>query len=222
MIARTALPALAILVSTARAGTRLGEPPSVMTSGSRSLPVQIAINFPGMWDLGSVGGSVYAGVTEHVALRFNVATWHPMSLGLGDTLSIASGDDDGSDAKRTGRIIDTGVGAVFYPRALWDGLTLEVGALRRARDTTVENIDASPDTVTTRTSAYSARVLVGWSWLIHRRFVLSWAVGGSAGYESGTETSHDRFDPMPATTRDVGRSTTSREAYLRFGGAFDL
>lgn len=191
------------------------------TSSGRTLPIAVGVNFPAGWLGGkSVAASLYVGVTSTDAIRANFARYENTASLVGDVLSVASGGD-GSEASHGGHITDLSVGLVHYSRALWDGLTLEAGALRRARDTQVFDDFASPASVDTTSTTYAGRALIGWSWLVHQHLFISFAVGGSVGIERGTERTANGLGQMQETVK-VDRSAASPEAYLRFGGAFDL
>ena len=80
--------------------------------------------------------------------------------------------------------------------------------------------------VTTDSNAILGRVLLGWSWTIERRVIISFALGLSSGWASGTETeSRSSFDPMVppvVTQRGIGHLETTSEGYIRLGYAFSL
>ena len=92
--------ALLLASATAHAGERLA----------------VATNLPIRWDK-SFGGSLYVGVSNKLAVRANVATY--------DDLRLAGIFNTGYDGSTDGRTTDLGAGVVYYPRRLWDGLTLE-------------------------------------------------------------------------------------------------
>lgn len=172
----------------------------------------IAVNFPYGWIGGkSLAGSVYAGVTDHVAIRANVASY--------EAGASATGGIFGGEAEYSGRTLDLGVGVVHYSNGLWDGFTMEGGLLRRARDVRVTDQFAAAYATSTDSATYGVRALFGWSFLIKKRMFIAAAIGGSAGIERGTETTeNDRG--MMTSKADVDRSDIAVESYLRFGGAF--
>lgn len=179
----------------------------------------IAVNAPIGWiDGKSLGASVYVGVANKVAIRANVASYGGGPPLVGDLISIAAGGD-GDEAQHSGRVLDLGVGVVHYSRGLWDGFTLEAGALRRARDLAVVDDFATAYRTSTDTVTYAGRALLGWSWLIKQRVFIAVAIGGSVGIETGTETTENERGEMKKS-QSVDRSDVSLESYLRFGGAF--
>ncbi len=212
--------ALLLLASTARADERVAtdaKPASVIETAPPRFA--IAVNFPLGWVGGkSVAGSAYVGVSQHDAIRLNVARYENTASAVGEIIAVAAGGD-GDEAERSGRTLDVGVGIVHYSRALWDGFTLEAGALRRARDIRVTDTNASPAVVATDTTTYGCRALVGWSWLVHKHVFIATAVGGSAGIETGSEYTENYTGGMMKTSK-VDRTDVSFEGYLRFGGAF--
>jgi hypothetical protein len=213
--------ALSLLASTARADELVAtdaKPASVVET--KPAPrFALAVNFPLGWiGARSIGGSFYAGVSNNDAIRVNVASYENTASAVGEIIGIAAGGD-GDEADRSGRTLDLGVGIVHYSRALWDGFTMEAGALRRARDIRVTDDFASSYSVATDTTTYAGRALFGWSWLIQKRVFIAAAIGGSAGIETGTEKTENDLGEMMKTNK-VDRSDVSFEGYLRFGGAF--
>lgn len=196
--------------------------PSAQKAVSATEPaprLAIAVNSPFGWIGGnSLGASVYAGITSHVAIRANVASYAGGPSVLGEVISAAAGGD-GDEAEHSGRVLDLGVGVVHYSRGLWDGFTLEAGALRRGRDLVVVDDFAPAYRTSTDTVTYAGRALIGWSWLIHQRAFIAVAIGASAGIETGTETTENERGEMKKS-QSVDRSDVSLESYLRFGGAF--
>lgn len=178
---------------------------------SRGLPpIAIGVNLPIRWDK-SFGGSLYVGLSQHVAIRTNVATY--------DDLRLAGIFNGGYDGGTDGRTIDVGAGVVYYPRRLWDGLTLEAGVLRRTADITMTGTRGGDEIIDRRTTMYGVRALVGWSWLIKNHVFLSVAGGSAFGYERGTEDwSWEHSDSTMSTS--VSQTVTPLEGYIRVGGAF--
>jgi hypothetical protein len=175
--------------------------------------VAIGVNLPFGWFIRSYGVSVYVGLHRHFALRANVARYNAESL---PTLAVALMAGDGGGP--AGRIDDYGIGAIWFPRRLWDGPMIEVGALLRNRDT-VDHPDFD-DRIETQSTTFAGRATVGWSWLLQTRAFISFAVGFSAGQESGRETITPDEPFSMTTTRDVKRDRGSGEAYFRFGFTF--
>ncbi len=214
------LTTLAVLTSAARADERVttdARPASVVeTSPTR---FALAINLPTGWiDAKSIGASGYVGITDHDAIRLNVASYkYGPSVAAEAIAGLLAGD--GPEGSSGGRILDLGVGLVHYSRGLWDGFTMEAGALRRARNTFSRDDFAQYQSIDTDTTTYAGRALFGWSWLIQKRVFIAAAIGGSAGIETGSEVTANSSGEM-TTTRPVDRSDVSFEGYLRFGGAF--
>jgi hypothetical protein len=204
---KSILVAAALLASpfTAHAETRL----SASSDGALP-PIAIAVNLPIRWDK-SFGGSLYVGLSKHVALRANFATY--------DDLRLAGIFNGGYDGGTDGRTIDVGAGVVYYPRRLWDGLTLEAGVLRRAADITMTGTRGGDEIIDRRTTMYGVRALVGWSWLIKNHVFLSLAGGSALGYERGSEDWSWEFSDS-TMTKSVSQSVTPLEGYIRVGGAF--
>jgi hypothetical protein len=99
-----------------------------------------------------------------------------------------------------GSIIDLGVGWVWYLGKRWESATLELGAVRRERDVRsaaglrrvcggsaagLRRVSggSEPD-VTTRSTTYAGRVMLGWSWLIRRRVFIAVLAGVRAAARS--------------------------------------
>jgi hypothetical protein len=97
--------------------------------------------------------------------------------------------------------------------------------MRRSGATSELDSNMDPYSRDRDTQLYGARALVGWSWLIHDRVMISLAVGAGSGYETGTETTtRDSFvfpDNMSITeTHDVSQWSTTVEGYFRAGFTF--
>jgi hypothetical protein len=162
----------------------------------------VATNFWGGWvDGNSIGASAYARIASRHAIRANLATHS-----LGWTQKLFSSDSS-DEPLYAGRTVDVGIGWMWCPRRLFDGLTLEVGVLHRNED--VRRADAARGRV-----RYDAgRVLIGWSWLIADRAFLAVAVGMSRGYARGHALMFD-------AAGSVDEFENAGEGYLRFGVAF--
>jgi hypothetical protein len=156
----------------------------------------VATNFWGGWvDGNSLGASAYARIASRHAVRANVATHS-----LGWTQRLFS-TDSSAEPLYTGRTVDVGIGWMWCPRRLFDGLTLELGVVHRN-----EEVHRTDTRRSMRVRYDAARVLIGWSWLIADRAFLAVAVGMSRGY-----------------ARDAGgidAFENAGEGYLRFGVAF--
>jgi hypothetical protein len=176
----------------------------------------LAVNSPLGWVGGtSVGASLYARIAPQQAVRFNVASYE-----YGSTSAIAAAafgaEDEGS---YDGRYLDLGAAWMYFPRRVWDGPTLEAGLLRRSGETHVQDEFAEFETVDRDTQYLAARALVGWSWLIQERAIISFAVGASGGYELGTETMKQMSTSTPMS-HDVSAWKASPEGYIRLGFTF--
>lgn len=169
----------------------------------------LSINSPLFWKDGSVGASGYVGLSDHHALRLNVATWDIHTLPIrGDGLHF-------------GRLVDVSAGWMYFPMRRFDGLTFELGLMRRSGATYENSIEMTPEIVDRDTQLYAARALLGWSWLIHDRVMISVAAGASRGYEVGIETTtRDSVSDQMPDTHEVSRWTTTAEGYFRVGFTF--
>jgi hypothetical protein len=193
------------------------EPPPFV-SARRELPAArasrfaLGVNTPVGWIIGSIGASMYVGLSPHLAIRANFA-YYGNENSLEELVNITSDRE-----VHKGRLIDYGAGLVWYPRRRWQGLMLEAGAL--LRDRAIRNA-YDFDVVKNWTLTYAGRGMIGWSWRIGPAFI-SAAVGLSAGYEVGRETVKREFfsAPMPATTRQLARLQVDAETTLRIGFVF--
>jgi hypothetical protein len=174
--------------------------------------IALAVNAPLGWLISSLGVSAYLRLGDHVALRGNLATYRNTSWG--EVFAGLSGDGGTGFG---GRVTDVGIGAVYYPRRVWDGLTLEAGVLLRARDIYVWP-EFEPKTTTTSTEL-AGRLLIGWSWMIRQRAFIAFAVGFSIGREKGQETDEPDYGQM-VVIRPVNRQQSEAEGYLRIGLVF--
>lgn len=183
-------------------------------------PYALSVNSPLSWvTIHNVGASGYVGLTDHQALRLNVASYDFDVNVIGH---LALGDVDGN---RFGRLLDVGAGWMYFPRHTYDGLMFELGVLRRAGHTKESDSNMDPYFRDRDTQLYAARAMIGWSWLIHNRVMVSLAAGAARGYEFGAETTtRDGAlfpDYMPRSeTHDVAQWTTTVEGYFRVGFTF--
>ena len=197
-------------------------PEPVATVASTEHPVALATNLPFRWpDADSIAASLYVGVTEHHAIRANVASYKEHGHVVGSTIGLLAGGD-GEEVDHHGRITDLGVALVYFPRRVLDGLMLEAGVLRRARD--VGSYDefraiAYDDQDTT---TYAAHGLIGWSWLIYGRSFIATGIGLSVGHETGTETLRRDYPSDMTSSHHLSRLDVTGEAYLRIGIVFAL
>lgn len=217
---------LCVSVMWIAAGDARAEQPSDPEPGRASaashVPVALGTNLPFLWKDGdTLAASLYVGVSERGAIRANVASYKSHEPVATDAIGAILFDSDGSEASHSGRTTDVGIGWVYYPRSLWDGFLFEAGALRRARDVSVHDSNRTPERVTTTTTVYAARALIGWSWLLGRHVFVATGFGLSVGHESGAEIFETDYNHM--TTRgSVSRIDVTGEAYLRMGAAFEL
>jgi hypothetical protein len=178
----------------------------------------IATNLPLRWSDWSGGTSYalsgYVGIAAKQAIRINIASFKPSRAPFEDILMAFE-----PDSPPRGRITDVGVGYQYYPRRLFDGLTLEAGLFVRHIDVYVRQ-EWNDVEVDTDGNGVAARALVGWSWLMWQRLFISTAIGASAGRYAGTEH-RARFDE-PMTTTDFVRYHVDIEAFVRVGIAFGL
>jgi hypothetical protein len=89
----------------------------------------------------------------------------PTSCGAGSSLGQRAGLDADRDPA------NVGIAVVWYPRRAWDGLLLEAGVLRRARDVYVW--PEFEEKTFTRSTEYAGRALIGWSWLIREHLFIA-------------------------------------------------
>ena len=138
---------------------------AVTSSGHASDPevmVGFAINSPLSWmTTGALGGSAYLGFGQHHAIRANVAKY-AYSDAAGTLVGDVFFGGDGSDASLSGSTFDLGLAYQYFPRRLFDVLSLEVGALRRAIDHhTVDEFDSPEDERITATG-WGVRAMIGY------------------------------------------------------------
>jgi hypothetical protein len=170
--------------------------------------IAAAVSMPWYWPEGFIGASAYGRMTDRLAIRADFERWDYAP-------TVILGGADGPSY--SGVMIDYGLGLVYFPRRLWSGLRLELGALVRDRDT-LKVADQGLERTTTVSTIYAARGLIGWSWDVHPRVFLALAVGGARGYERG----RDRVMAFekPTTEAWVSRGYGSGEVYFRVGGVF--
>jgi hypothetical protein len=211
---RNVLPVLAVLCSVrahAYADPAAGAE-SAPVAETPSLRFALAVNAPLGWATHSFGVSGYVRLNEHLAVRGNLASYQN-SEALKGTIGAITGNDGTGYG---GTILDVGIAGVWYPRRVWDGFLLEVGALRLERNVYVW--PESESKTFTRSIEYAGRALVGWSWLIHQRAFIAIAAGLSVGHESGNDTTTP--DGMPTITKPVHRGRSDGEGYIRIGVMF--
>lgn len=191
--------------------------PTVRARRAAGASIALAVNPPISWFRGSFCASLYVGLGRHQAVRGNFATYGDVMPSLAEISEAFRSDRD--DPSHLGTVRDYGVGWVAYPQSLWSGSMIELGVLRRDRDTLLRWED---EDVATRSTTYAWRVLVGWSWLYARRLFLSAAVGFSVGHEAGQQIVTPGYfqQPAPTTTTALDRWQIDGEAVFRIGFAF--
>jgi len=212
-LARADAPGAPALDRSAPAPPAQGPAPAL----DEDMPTAFGVNAPWSWFSGSFGASLFVGIDPRLAMRASAARYES-GMPLLTTISALEGDFPSYG----GTILDFGLGVVWYPRRLWSGLTVEVGALVRDRETSVRHADG---TVDTRSLTCAARGMIGWSWPLGRHLFLAVAAGLSAGRETGQAT----FTPEPpidgpATMpirHEVAQVQVDAEGYFRFGFLFD-
>ena len=210
---------LVILVASSPASAESGEPvepapqPQLRRTRSDATPLAVAINNPIMMQaLRAVAVSGYVGLSNHHAIRVNVARYRYAKDGTEILAAFAGGEYEGS---HDGSFTDLGVAWTYFSRRLWDGPIVEAGILYRHADiqTKFEGEDE-----TTRSHTLAGRVMVGWSWLFYDRLFLAVAAGASLGAERGAGETAREF--MPLVNHDISRRTASFESYFRLGLRF--
>lgn len=170
---------------------------------------QLGVNMPAMWGH-SVGVSLAAGVTDHQAIRVGYMRHDEFPEDL--FIAAAFGGDESG---RFGTTTDGSVTWVYYPRAVFDGFSIEAGALYRRRNN--GEYPYEQDRTTLVSQEVAARAQIGWSWLLWKHASISIAAGMSVGREYGTSTdTHTQMDTA------VARWDHQVEGMLRFGAVFDL
>jgi hypothetical protein len=172
------------------------EPPSTGVAFGLSQPLR----FPDE----SIGVAFGVGLTHHVALQLAAET-HQNDRLMGR-----------EDTTYGGRINSLVVGAVYYPRHLWDGLMIDANFFARSLETTERDLDVDQ---TTDSRVMGVRVLAGWSWRLGDVGFLALAAGFSAGRETGEQTRYIAIDDL-RQHRDLSRISRELETYLRVGFAY--
>lgn len=179
----------------------------------------LAVNSPVSWAVpdwnheGAFAISGWVGLTEHQALRANFATYDPDF----HPLAVIAGAY--SECPPEGNTKDVSAAWVYFPRKLYSGLSLEVGAMRRSTTQAIRYCDLAQYSDRIQASVtYAARAMVGWSWTIGDHAFIAIAIGGSNGRERGEL--QRRMDSESAfETLRIAQWTSSVETYLRFGAA---
>jgi hypothetical protein len=211
---RLALLVVLLASSTASAeGVEPHESMAVLAKGAPR-PYALTVNEPFGWKTASsIAASAYAQLGEHHAVRFNIASYERLG-------KSASNIMDGETAYE-GRLFDVSAGWMYFPRRIWEGPTFEAGLLHRSFD--IADDDGFDEEIDARKGQFVAvRGLLGWSWMIRNRVMISFALGASHGYAFGTETHTDYGygHPEMSKTVELGKLETSFEGYLRFGFTF--
>jgi len=181
--------------------------------------VGLAVNAPFGWhSKRAVASSGYIKLAEHHALRANVARYH--YPGLAREVFGAVQHDEVDAGPRHVHIFDAGVAWMFFPRSFCDGLSFEVGALVRRRDTRIED-DTSMETTFLRVSSttLAGRAMLGWSWTVGNTMFIAVSAGLSVGYERGTEAKVGELASLDRYS--IARKATSGEGTVRFGFLFE-
>jgi len=190
------------------------------TAAEPDATIAFAVNPPMRWST-AVAGSLSVGFAQHHAIRANVASYEYTGNVAGDLIGVAAGGD-GDEGSYDGSTFDVGIGYQYFPGRLFDGLSLEVGLLRRAVDHhVVDEFASRPDLQTTATG-YGVRALVGWSWMYSDWLFVAAAVGVSGGDYRGTERTTDLLDNRMVETTRFSRAEWAAEGYLRIGLAFGV
>jgi len=183
--------------------------------------IAIAVNSPISWGIGGGGFGIsgWAGLTEHQAIRANVASYGAGYYPVAMLAAVSSGAPPDEDCSATGTISDVGASWVYFPRKVYSGLSLEVGALRRSTTKAVLGCDLAASFDTTRHSVtYAGRAMIGWSWMLGDHAFIAIAVGAAKGVERG-HVDQRQSDDSPLETVRVDQWTPTFESYLRFGAA---
>ena len=218
---RVLLPGVMVIIAGARVA-RAEDAGSAEAMAESRVHIAVGVNPPTSWpDGNAIGASLYVGISERHAIRANVARYK-YRRPPGESISVLLGAEE--LPSYSGHTTDLGISLVYHPRRLWRGFTWEIGVLRRARDHRIERIeeeDADPVALATRTTEYAGRGMIGWSWLMFDHVFLAISGGLSVGHESGTETTGRSADAMPVQTK-VSRLVHEFEGMARLGVAFDL
>ncbi|MBP9087980.1 MAG: hypothetical protein KBG15_17800 [Kofleriaceae bacterium] len=169
--------------------------------------VALTVNLPLMWGL-SIGVSAIVAVAKQHAVRFNGARYDKFFL----TWFMS---DDGPP---TGRNYDGSVSWIYYPRRVFTGATVEVGALYRDRTEAYYYDMGRDENYDIASRILASQAFVGWNWRVGGTFYVAAAVGASVGLENGTHTFRDINGKY--VTEDVAEIHTGAEGYLRFGAVF--
>ena len=170
--------------------------------------VALTVNLPLMWG-SSIGVSAVVALADHHAVRFNGSRYKPHFFSW-----LPS--EDGSP---TGRNYDGSVSWIYFPRRVFTGATVEVGALYRDRYEAYVYLRGHDNNYDIASRILAAQALVGWNWRFGGTFYIATAVGASLGYEKGRNTWIDSGGA--SMTETVAASHVGAEAYLRFGAVFE-
>jgi hypothetical protein len=174
--------------------------------------VLVGVNQPLLWHTGGIAASVYVRVASHLAVRANIAGYSGAESLLDFIINLHRGGGYG----RAGRTFDLGIAGIWYPRRVGRGPMVEAGALRRKRN--IDTYTDTGETITTRSTEYAGRVMVGWTWR-SRHLFLAFAAGLSVGGERGNDTITHEHSGATMTT-PVRRQQVDGETYLRVGWVF--
>ena len=170
--------------------------------------VALAVNLPLMWG-SSVGVSATVAVADHHAVRFNGSRYDKLFLTWFMT----------EDVVPTGRNYDGSVSWIYYPRKVFTGATVEVGALYRDGAEEYFYLGGRNNNYDIESRILAGQAFVGWNWRLGGTMYVATAVGASVGYEKGKNTFLD--ENRQSVTETVGKSHVGTEGYLRFGAVFE-
>lgn len=171
-------------------------------------PVALTVNLPFLWG-SSVGVSAVIAVNDHHAVRFNGSRYVKLFL------SWTASEDSGP----FGHNYDGSVSWIYYPRKVFTGATVEVGALYRDRAEEYFYSMGRNDNYDIESRILAGQAFVGWNWRLGGTLYVATAVGASVGYEKGTNTFRDSVGKY--VTENVAASHVGAEGYLRFGAVFE-
>ena len=172
-----------------------------------TIPFAIASGSPIEWIMGTLRLSADVGLGNHVAVRASFETFDTHMTGqqiVGPLLGAEVGD-----FSRFARVSDYGVSVVWYPRRLWDGFLLDVGASYRDCDCELRT-DFSFQNQAERTIG-TGHAMAGWSWMLGEHAFFAFAAGVSAS----RERDYEHVTTMPITITTSTR--VGWGANLRFG-----
>jgi hypothetical protein len=192
---------IALTLSTAVANA--GEPPRFA----------LAVNNPAMWYPYTQGGkslaiSGYVGVSEHVAIRANVASYAYNRFANFESL----------DSYDEGRTTDYGLGVALYSRHRYVGAFAELGGFRRSTPS-YHDVNYEDDAYGWKLE-WAGRVLAGYSWELGDTLWIAAAAGLSVGHETGDDRDYDNVKRDLIAHTHTNRIHAAGEWMFRIGAAF--